>query len=137
MSVVTVYACLIYMSASSGGCGGWLPRIEYFAKWGPRKCDCAPGASKIGEVAMFVVIVYTCLIFMSASSGECGGWLPRIEYFAKWGPRKCDCAPGAPNIGEVSMFVVNLYACLIFMSASSGGCGGGLPRIEDFAKWGP
>jgi len=68
-----------------------------------------------------------CLVLGELSRVECGARLPRIAFSQKTGPRIGEYASGPSNIGEVAFSTVTVYVCLMFVNASSVGCGGMAP----------
>ena len=128
MSIVTVYVCLLFVNASSVGCGGRAPRIAH-SKIGPSNRRAHAGASKIlafdpltVESGMYLVLVY-------ANRAGCGARLPRVAHSQKMGPQTGEYAPGPSNVGKVAWSSVIVYACSMFVNASSVGCCGRAPCI--------
>ena len=56
--------------------------------------------------------------------------------FAKLGPHSGEYAPGPSKVGEVASSTVTVYFRLMFVNASSVGCGGGMARIVYFVELG-
>ena len=52
-----------------------------------------------------------------------------------WALKPTIFTPGPFELRLVAMNTVTAYVYLMFGIASRAGCGGGLPRIEYFAKW--
>ena len=106
-----------------------------FAKLGPQTGEYTPGPSNICEVASSTVIVYACLVFVSASRAGCGGKRPRIAHSQNIGPQTGEYARRPTNIGEVFIPTVIVYACLMFVNPRNVRCGGGGPCIAYSLNW--
>jgi hypothetical protein len=118
----------MFGNASIAGCCRGLPRIEYFAK-----CDLDSAISRRHlEDSLFR---HAHRLHLNVF----GAWRPKLSgvkrqgalycVFAKYGRQTGEYAPGPSNIREVAWFTVTAYVCLMFVNASSGGCGGRAPCI--------